>query len=100
PRVNTPSAADGGHRPGGLEEAGVVDAVAGQLARHGALPAARQVIIGGSGPEQPAQVALLAGEQAVADLPVSGQPDPVAGAAERAGDGRYDADRGRAAVDQ
>ena len=47
-----------------------------------------------------AQVGLLAGEQAVADLAVGGQPDAVAGAAERAGDRGDDADPARAAVDQ
>ena len=47
-----------------------------------------------------AQVGLLAGEQAVADLAVGGEPDPVAVAAERPGDRGDHADRGRAAVDQ
>ena len=46
------------------------------------------------------QVGLLGGEQAVADLPVGGEPDPVAGAAERPGDRADHADPGRAAVDQ
>ena len=46
------------------------------------------------------QVGLLAGEQAVADLAVGGQPHPVAVAAERAGDRGDDADGGRAAVDE
>ena len=47
-----------------------------------------------------AQVGLLAGEQAVADLAVGGEPDPVAVAAERPGDRGDHADGGRAAVDQ
>ena len=47
-----------------------------------------------------AQVGLLAGEQAVADLTVGGEPHPVAGTAERPGHRGDDADRGRAAVDQ
>ena len=46
-----------------------------------------------------AQVGLLAGEQAVAQLAVGGEPDPVAGAAERPGDRADDADPRRAAVD-
>jgi AcrR family transcriptional regulator len=32
------SAADGGHRAGGLQEAGIVDAVSGQLGRDGLAP--------------------------------------------------------------
>ena len=43
-----------------------------------------------------AQVDLLAGEQAVAQLAVGGEPDPVAGGAERRGDAGDDADRLRA----
>ena len=53
-----------------------------------------------AGPHGRAQVGLLAGEQAVADLAVGGEPDPVAGAAERPGHRGDDADRGRAAVDE
>ena len=49
--------------------------------------------------QQPAQVGLLLAEQAVADLPVGGEPGPVAGAAERLGHARDDADPGRLAVD-
>ena len=47
-----------------------------------------------------AQVGLLGGEQAIADLAVGGQPGAVAGRAERVGHRRDDADRRRSAVDQ
>ena len=47
-----------------------------------------------------AEVGLLAGEQAVADLAVGREPHPVAGAAERPGHRADDPDARRAAVDQ
>ena len=53
----------------------------------------------GAGAQRRAEVGLLAGEEAVADLAVGGEPDPVAVAAERAGDRGDDADGRRAAVD-
>ena len=56
--------------------------------------------VGRSGAQRGAQVGLLPGEQAVADLAVGGQPDPVAVAAERPRDRGDDPDRRRAAVDQ
>ena len=59
-----------------------------------------QLLVAGPGAHRVAQVALLPGEQAVADLPVGGQPDPVAGPAERPGHRADHADPGRAAVDQ
>ena len=54
----------------------------------------------GAGPQGSPQVGLLAGEQAVADLTVGGEPDPVAVAAERAGHRGDHADGRGAAVDQ
>ena len=45
-------------------------------------------------------VGLLPREQAVADLPVGGQPDAVTTAAERPADTRDDADRRRSAIDE
>jgi hypothetical protein len=72
------SAADGGHRAGGLQEAGIVDAVPGQFGGDGAAPDGGQLAVVGSGPKRRAQITLVAGEQAVADLAVGGQPDPVA----------------------
>ena len=50
-------------------------------------------LVGRTGAHRRAQVAFRPGEQAVADLPVSGQPDPVAGAAERPGHRADHADR-------
>ena len=43
-----PLAADGGHRPRRLQEARVVDAVAGQLSGHGHLPQPRQFGVSGA----------------------------------------------------
>ena len=102
-RVPAPagSAADRRHRPVGLQERRVVDAVPGPLAAHRRPPSGRRSPRR-SAPARSAvaQVGLLAGEQAVADLAVGGEPDPVAVAAERPGDRGDHADRGRAAVDQ
>ena len=59
-----------------------------------------ELLVGRRRPAARPQVGLLAGEQAVADLAVGGEPDPVAVAAERARHRGDHADRGRAAVDQ
>src|SRR5690242_21566478 len=82
------SAADRRHRALGLEERRVVDAVPGQLHRDGAPPPPGQLGVAGPGPQRAAQVVFRAGEQAVPHLPVGGEPDPVAGAAERPGEDR------------
>ena len=63
------------------------------------IRAARSVV-GGAGAHRGPQVGLLAGEQAVAQLTVGGEPDPVAGAAERPGHRADDADPAGTAVDQ
>ena len=93
-------AADGRHRPVGLEERQVVDPWPGQLAAPSRPPSGRRA----PRRRRPrawrrTQVGLVAGEEAVADLAVGGEPDPVAVAAERAGHRGDDADRRRAAVD-
>ena len=80
------SAADGRHRPGGLQERRVVDAVARRAWPASRPPTVGELVVGGAGAQRRPQVGLLAGEQAVADLAVGGQPDPVAVAAERPGD--------------
>ena len=72
----------------------------GALAAHRDAPAVGDLLVGGARAQRRAQVGLLAGEQAVADLAVGGEPDPVAVAAERAGHRGDDADRRRAAVDE
>ena len=94
------SAADGRHRPVGLEEQRVVDPVARALAAIAATH--RSAISSSVAPSRSggAQVGLLAGEQAVAHLAVGGQPDPVAVAAERPCHRGDHADRRRAAVDE
>src|SRR5262249_33310388 len=79
------SAVDGGHGPGGLEEPGFVDPMPGQLAGYGLLPQRGQFAVAGTRPHRVVQVALVPGEQAVADLPVGGEPHPVAGSTERPG---------------
>ena len=95
-----PSAADRGHRAVRLKEGRVVDPVPRQLGRDRRPPPRRDLVVRGSGSQQGAQVTFRPGEQAVANLPVGREPHPVAGAAERAGDGRDHPDPGRAAVDQ
>ena len=56
-------------------------------------PPAGDLGVVGAVAQRSAQVGLGPGEQAVADLAVGGQPDPVAGAAERLRDRGDDADR-------
>ena len=71
-----------------------------QLGGDGSPPDGGELIVAGSGPQWRAQVALVVGEQAVADLAVSGQPDPVARPAEGPGDRPDNADAARPAIDQ
>src|SRR5918999_1752785 len=67
---NHPDVAGRAIAPLGLEEAGVVDAVPGQLAPHGGEPALGEVGVRRSVPQRSAQVRLLTGEEAVAHLAV------------------------------
>src|SRR5690606_23590851 len=83
PGAAATSAADRRHRPGGLQKGRVVDAVPGALGPHRLAPPVGELGVTGARPHRVAQVGLLGGEQAVADLPVGGEPHPVAGAAER-----------------
>src|SRR5215472_15147260 len=91
------SAPDGRHWPGGLEEPRLVDPVPGQLAGDRLPPQFRQFLVARPGPHRIAQVALILREQAVANLAVGGQPNPVTCAAERPGDRADDAYLRRAA---
>src|SRR4051794_41880267 len=70
------------------------------LRHHRRPPPLGDRLVVGPAAQRAAQVALLAGEQAVADLAVGGQPDPVAVAAEGPGDRRDDAHGPRPAVDR
>src|SRR5690606_23791252 len=79
-----PSAPDRVHRPLGLEEAGFVHRVALPLGPNRVADGRGQRLVAGSLPQQPPQVELLDGEQAVADLAVRGEADAVALAAEGA----------------
>src|SRR3954468_2432527 len=92
--------ADSGHRTYGLQETRIIDAVTGAFGGDGRQPPVGQLVVGGARAHRGAQVGLLTREQAVADLPVGGQPYAVAGAAEGPGHRGDDADRRRAAVDQ
>ena len=91
---------DRGHGAARLQETGVVDAVAGQFRGDGGPPSFGEFGVARARAQRAAQVGFFAGEQAVADLTVRGEPHPVAGSAERAGHGGDHADGGRAAVDQ
>ena len=66
-----------------LKEAGIVDSVAGQFAQQAAVEDPGQFLVAYTASHRGAQVGFLRGEQAVAQLPVGGQPQPVTGAAER-----------------
>src|SRR6185436_13114974 len=85
-RCGRRSAADGRHRPGRLEERRVVDAVPGPLRGERRSHRTREVSVRGAAPQRSAQVALLAREEAVAQLAVGGETDAVTGAAERPAD--------------
>src|SRR5690606_1554622 len=95
-----PSAADRRHRPVRVEEPRVVDPVTDRFAGHRREPALGELVVPGAGPESGAEAGPLPREETVPDLAVRGEPDAVAVAAERAGDRRDHADRGRAAVDE
>src|ERR1700761_2583233 len=94
------SAADGRHRPGWLQETGIVDAVTRQLDRDRSRPLVGDLLVAGPSPQGRTQVGFGPREQAVPDLPVGGEPDPVAGAAEGPGHRGDDADGGRPTVDE
>ena len=70
-----------------------------QFGGDGAAPDAGQVIVAGAGSQRRAQVAFVASEQAVSDLPVGGQPDPVARSAKWPGHRSDDADPAGAGPD-
>jgi hypothetical protein len=74
--------------------------VTGELAGDGGAPDGGKLLVVGVTPEQSTQVGLGAGEQAVADLAVRGQPDAIARAAEWPRDRADGADAAGAAVDQ
>ena len=74
--------------------------MSGQLHRDGPPPRLGQFRVAGPGPQRTTQVIFCPGEQAVPDLAIGCQPDPVAGPAERPGDRGDDADPARTPVDQ
>src|SRR5205085_11181398 len=82
------SAADLAHAAGGPDEADLADGMAGPFLPDVGLDGGGQVVVGGPGAQQGAQVGLPSGEQAVAEHALRRQPDPVASAAEAAGDAR------------
>src|SRR5262245_24918519 len=87
-------AADGGHRPVGLLEVGVVDAVPGLLSGERGDEPAGQLVVVGPRPHRHTKVTLRGREQAVAQLTVGREPDPVAVPAERTGHRADHADAG------
>ena len=86
------SAADRAHRPGRRAEAGLVDPVLQLLAPDRVADDPLQLGVVGAGPQRRAQVGLVEGEEAGAQLAVGGQAQPVAVGAERFGDGVDEAD--------
>src|SRR3954454_5761138 len=73
-RGRSRSSADRGHGPVGLQEARIVYAVTGLLARNADPDAPRDLRVVGSPAQGGTDVGLLAGEQAVADLSVGSEP--------------------------
>ena len=70
----------------GPDEVDLVDPVPGPLRADGPLDPRRQLVVGLAGAHRRAQVELVGGEQARAELAVGGEAHPVAVAAERLGD--------------
>src|SRR3954447_1291689 len=93
------SASDRGHRPGGLEECRVVDAVTRTLAQHRHPPGVGDLLIRSTAAEQCAQIGLLGGEETVAYLAVRRQSGTVAVPTERPGHTADDADPRRPSID-
>src|SRR5208337_2174778 len=90
--------ADRMHQSLGLNESGGVDLVPLPLGGDGFTDGTDDLVIAGAATQQAADVGLLEGEQAVAQLAVGGQADPVAAHAEGAAD-RGDHAGASAAVD-
>src|SRR5690606_17660358 len=86
------SAAYLAHRSVGADELHLVDGMTGPLRAHAGLDGVRQGIVAGTRPQDRTQVVVLEGEEAAAELAVSGEADAVALLAEGAGDARDDAD--------
>src|SRR3954454_8815929 len=85
-------AADLGHGATGADELHGVDAVAGPLRPDAALDRRRQVVVARGPAQQRAQVVLVQGEEARAQLAVRRQAHPVTRRAERIGDAGDHAD--------
>ena len=77
-RRRSRSAADGRHRPGGLDEPGLTDVVLELLAPDGLANRALELIIVGAVAQRPAQVGLVEREQAGAQASIGCQTDAVA----------------------
>src|SRR5215210_9341622 len=92
------SAADRGHGAGGLDEVGVVDAVAGPFAPHRRADQRTELFIRRAVAHRGSEVCLFGGEEAGADVALGGDPQAVARVAERLGDGADDADAAGRAV--
>ena len=88
------------HRPRRLQEIGLVDAMPRELRGHCRLPPFRNRVVRRRPTQQRPQIGLGAGEQAVADLAVGGQPSAIAGAAERPSHRTDNPDGAWAAVDE
>src|SRR6266487_7186977 len=86
-----PLAADLGHSARGLDEVGLVDAVAPLLAGDRVEVALRDRVVGRAGAQRCAKVVFGGGEQAGSDLAVRGHADAVALGAEGARDRGDDA---------
>src|SRR4051794_6425340 len=85
-------AADRGHGPRGLAEAGFADSVLQLLTPDGVADLLRDLVVGRAGAQQLAQVGLVHGEEACAQLALGRQPDAVAVRAERLRDRVDEAD--------
>src|SRR4029453_18289483 len=70
------------------------------LTPHGCAPAVGDVVVIRAGTQRRAQVGFLTGEQAIAHLPIRGEPYAITIAAERPGDRCDHANRLRAAVNE
>src|SRR5436853_5410555 len=76
----------------------MVDPMAGPLALHAAADQLRELVVGCSGAERPAEIHLVEREETGAELSLRREPQAVARVAERLRDGGDDADAAWSAV--
>src|SRR5258708_24844808 len=93
-----PLSADEDHGARGLDETGLVDAVALFLFHDNRADVGDQIVVRGSLTQQGPQIVVLLAKQAGAELAIGGEPDARAMATERLGHRRDQTDFARCAL--